>query len=276
MEVWCEMSVSDFGLIFSTILFIFIFFHYIHYTNYQAVENLQVEYNLAVDQAVEAALYDSLEYDTQREIYFNEEDVMETFFQALYVNLGIMEQPMKKELCKFYIPYILFVENDGIVPYIQESSKKNDIVSFESGEKLYYEFTNEKEGELRVTLQDYVIFENDLDNVYLEGYYNDIKEQLPECFQWESNDFYLRKKGLIIEEIQECTNLCIENQNQIAQRFGIDYEFQLPVIEYEDWYRTIEDVSMLVLFQGYPFGNGLTGTFNRIAIGGARINKAES
>ena len=47
----------------------------------------------------------------------------------------------------------------------------------------------------------------------------------------------------------------------------------LPLIEYEEWYRTIQDISMLVLFQGYPYGNSITGTYNRVAIGGARIAK---
>ena len=269
------MSVSDFGLVFSIILCICIFFHCIHYNDFQTVQFLQVQYNLAVDQAVEAALYDAVESDTQSTLYMNEGEVIENFFQALFVNLGIEEEPMKKELCKFYVPYILFVEKDGIIPFIQTNSQTNEVVSFQDGKKVLYEWEGAYGDVLQVTLDDYVRYYDEAENERVEGYYKDVTEYLPEWFQWELNEFRERKKTLIIELIEQCTNECIQNQNQIAKRFGIRYQFTLPKIEYEEWYRTIQDVSMIVLFQGYPYGNGVTGRFNRVAIGAARIKKAE-
>lgn len=267
------MSVSDFGLLFASVLLIFVFFHYIYFSNYQAVQSLQTEYNLAADQAVEAALFDVVEYDTQREIFINEDSIMDSFFQALYVNLGIMEEPMKKELCKFYIPYVLFVEADGIVPYVQVNSRSDEIVSFESGKKILYEFEGNHEDILQVRLDDFIQYNNPDMEIHLEGYYRDVVEMLPDYFRWTYEEFQERKQVRIISLIKECSGECIANQNQIAKRFGINYEFSLPTIEYEEWYRTIKDISMIVLFQGYPFGNGVTGRFNRVAIGGARISK---
>lgn len=267
------MSVSDFGLLFASILLIFVFFHYIYFSNYQAVQSLQTEYNLAIDQAVEAALYDAAESDTQREFYMNEDSIIDSFFQALYVNLGIMEEPMKKELCKFYIPYILFVEEDGIVPYVQVNSKSDEIVSFESGKKILYQFEGDSGDVLQVRLDDFIQYKELNMEYQVEGYYQDVVEKLPDYFRWSYEEFLERKQVRIITLIKECSGKCIVNQNQIAKRFGIDYEFTLPTIEYEEWYRTIKDISMVVLFQGYPFGNGVTGRFNRAAIGGARISK---
>lgn len=273
MEGWCVMSVSNYGLLFTIFLLICLFFHAVHISDYEAVQTKQTEYNLAVDEAVEAALFDSVESDNLRMISINEAEVIHKFFQALYVNLGIMEQPMKKELCKFYVPYILFVENDGIVPYIQNGSGSDGLVSFETERKYKYRWMGEKEDFLCATLSDFVIYENVIDGVRMEGYYQDIVAQLPDYFHWTEEEFEGRKQELIINLIKQCTNECIEHQNQIARKFGIQYEFTLPLIEYEEWYRTIQDISMLVLFQGYPFGNSITGTYNRVAIGGARIAK---
>lgn len=267
------MSVSDYGLIFSMLFLVYILFHVIHLSDFEVIQFMQEEYNIAVDEAVEAALFDSVEWDSVRNVKINEEVIVNKFFKALFMNLGIMEYPDKKELCKLYIPYILFVEQDGIVPYVHADSGCSKLVSFGTKEKYEYKWKGEQEDWLKVTLSDFVVYDNERTAVHLEGYYQDIVEQLPSYFYWLQEEFEGKKKDLIIQLIKQCTNDCINNQNQIARKFGITYEFTLPVIEYEEWYRTIQDISMLVLFQGYPYGNGVTGVYNRVAIGGARIAK---
>ncbi|MBR3772743.1 MAG: hypothetical protein IKL07_10800, partial [Clostridium sp.] len=138
------MNVSDYGGVFLSILMIVLFFHYVHFSNYQEIRNLQEAYNLAVDQAVEAALYDVVEYDGQDSMVINEQEIIHAFLQALYINLGIMEKPMEQELCKFYIPYILLVEEDGIVPFYQGEPRSDEIVSFHNGEKVLYKIVGEE------------------------------------------------------------------------------------------------------------------------------------
>lgn len=267
------MSVSDYGLWFTFIFLFFVLFHMVHLIDNQTIRMMQEQYNQAVDQAVEAALYDSVEQDTGREVVLNEKLAIHKFFQALYSNLGIMEQPMKKELCKFYVPFILFVGEDGITPYIQRNEDREELFSFQNAKKVFFKWSGEKEEMFFFTLTDYIVYEDKAKQKHIEGYFNDVKEQLPELYQWSLPEFRMKKKECIIGQIKECVNQCINYQNQLAKKFGIQYEFTLPVIEYEEWYRTIQDISILVLFQGYPYGNGITGMFNRVAIGGARIAK---
>lgn len=269
------MNVSDYGGLFSGILIIVLFFHYIHYSNYLEVKNLQMTYNLAVDQAVEAALYDVVEYDGQDKIIANEEEIVCSFFQALYMNLGIKEKPMEQELCKFYIPYILLVEMDGLVPFRKGEARNGEIISFQPQEKKLFELKGQNSDTLYVNLTDWVVYRDGLEG-RVEGYYLDVCGDLPYYFQWDYEEFCERKRDCIIELIKKLTNECINQQNEIASRYGVHYVFTLPKIKYEDWYRTVQDISMLVLFQGYPFGNGVTGRYNRFAFGGARIRKAES
>jgi hypothetical protein len=61
--------------------------------------------------------------------------------------------------------------------------------------------------------------------------------------------------------------------NTIAKQYGITYHFGMPIIDNSEWSRSIDNPSIIVLFQGYPFGNGADNTYNRFAITGARINK---
>lgn len=268
------MSVSDYGLMFSMLLIVCILFHSIHLSDYMAIQKVQADYNMAVDEAVEFALHDSVRYDNENEITLDEKEVIQRFFHACYMNLGIMENPVKKELCRFYVPYMLFVESDGIVPYIQASSQVKGEVHFINATKIYYEWKGEQNDTLQVTLGGMVRYENDVTLEHKEGLYRDVAEQLPKWFRWSEHEFLERKKKLVIGCIKNCTNACINHQNQIAKNFGIHYRFTLPQIKYEEWYRTIEDVSLITLFQGYPYGNGVTGVFNRVAIGGARVVKA--
>ncbi|SES71345.1 hypothetical protein [[Clostridium] polysaccharolyticum] len=267
------MSVSDYGLLFSILFIVFVLFHVIHLADYEVVRTLQTQYNLAIDEAVEAALYDVVEEDSGLDLIMNEEEVIHRFFQSLFINLGIMEQPAKKELCKFYVPYILLVEKDGIIPYQQEIAGKSEEIVFQTRKKIHYQWSMENKEILRATLTDYVYYDNLVTGKHMEGDYRDIVSELPEKLRWRYDIFDKKKRELVIDTIKSCTSECINHQNQIARKYGIEYKFTLPLIEYEAWYRTIQDVSMIALFQGYPFGNSRTGIFNRAALGGARIAK---
>lgn len=267
------MSVSDYGLWFCMIFFVVAFFHVVHLTDSQTARIMQEQYNLAVDHAVEAALYGAVEMDSGSSIILNEKMTIDNFFQALYINLGIMENPMKKELCKFYVPFIAFVENERVKPYIQVSEGKNSLISFQAGKEILYQWKSNNGQVLQFTLSDYVIYESTNEQIRIEGNYKDVRENLPLELRWTMEEFHEKKKSEIIESIKQCVNYCVNYQNQLAARLGIHYEFSLPFIEYEDWYRTVQDVSMFALMQGYPYGNGVTGVYNRFAFGGARIAK---
>ncbi len=69
-------------------------------------------------------------------------------------------------------------------------------------------------------------------------------------------------------------NYYISKYNNIAYQFGITYQFWLPSIDKADWYRTIDDISIFVIFQNYPYYVGSLDTYNRYSFGGARITKS--
>jgi hypothetical protein len=63
------------------------------------------------------------------------------------------------------------------------------------------------------------------------------------------------------------------HHNHIAKQYGITYNFSLPVIREDEWAPYLDDVSMFVVFQGYPYGDKLGEVYNRIASSGAKISK---
>ena len=70
----------------------------------------------------------------------------------------------------------------------------------------------------------------------------------------------------------------INQHNKIARQYGISYKFSLPFISEDDWARTINDISLFSVFQGYPYvsTNPKLGFLNIYAIGGARIVKPDA
>ena len=69
--------------------------------------------------------------------------------------------------------------------------------------------------------------------------------------------------------------LYINKHNHIASQYGITYTFALPTISDDDWNRTIDDISMMILFQGYQYGTSRTMVYNRYTISGARLRKSQ-
>jgi uncharacterized protein YeeX (DUF496 family) len=58
--------------------------------NLAAIINQKVEYNKALDSAIDDSVINLVEVDRQRELVLNKEKAVEQFYQALYANFGIM------------------------------------------------------------------------------------------------------------------------------------------------------------------------------------------
>jgi hypothetical protein len=139
-------------------------------------------------------------------------------------------------------------------------------------EKIVYTY-EENNLIFRFTLGDYVYIYDVQANKRYEGIYSELKNLYPNSCLSDHGIFEQIRRKAIINEIEKYMMEYINKHNQIAQSYGITYQFSLPQIDKTDWYRTIDDISMLVLFQGYPYGISGVDFYNRYAFGGARITK---
>ncbi|WP_313133388.1 hypothetical protein [Anaerocolumna sp.] len=243
--------------------------------NLAAIVNQKVEYNKALDSAIDDSVINLVEVDRQKELVLNKEKVVEQFYQALYANFGIMGNPSLEKKLKEYVPVILVTDEDGFYLYYSDTydtGEENIITQYWSEKQPYvYEISNYI---INFTLNTFLtVYDKNTCEIY-EGEYKDLQDMFQNTLLAEEETFHMVRRNAIISAIEVKMNYYINKYNNIAKQFGITYQFWLPEIDKTDWYRTIDDISMLVLFQGYPYRFDSMDTYNRYAIGGARIKKS--
>lgn len=263
------------------------------------ISNLQIHYNTAIDNAVEDTLMQAVDMDSSEYHTIDFAKVTTTFLHYFSWNMGLEANSMKGRLLSNYIPVITYVTQDGYyiahhseVDLLSESGECKEESAYNSNrnwnpsewnewtensqitvsdKKLFYEEYHNYT--IQYTLNDYVRITDKITGEVTEGMYQDVSLVLPGILPEEASLFERERRRVVIDCISTSMNEYITNYNQIAEQYGIQYQFTLPTIEKEDWYRTIDDISMIVLFQGYPYGNHIIGQYNRVALGGARLRK---
>lgn len=266
------MKISHLSIIFVFVFICFMIPHFYEADTVQAVTGRQIVYNQALDNAVADAVISLVERDSRQQIIVNKELARERFFASLYSTLGIMGGEKKKEM-EGYIPVLLVTDTDGFYLYYQMELPDKTVYGNWT-EKQPYEAV--LQGRIfSFTLDDYLKIYDPATKQYMEGKYQDLAKVYPEeRFLQNSQAYDQMRRDCIITRVKEQMKQAINHHNRIAGHFGISYNFTLPNISTEDWYRTIDDVSFMAVFQGYPYGHG-PGYYNRYAVGGARIRKTD-
>lgn len=239
-----------------------------------AISNEQIQYNHAVDNAVTAAMDRLVEVDNGIERRINKEEAVDCFYDSLAINFNVLDQEHLRNKLKGYVPVVAVILEDGYYIYYDREKFVEGVrtVEKEFSEKITYQY-REDDLTLYFTLSDYVrIYDNTRKEVY-EGDYHDLAKLYPLSIMNDEVEYDRIRRHTIISTLIDTIEFYINQHNKIASHYGIEYHFALPYIEKEDWYRTIDDISMIAFFQGYPYGNALTGTYNRCALAGARLHK---
>lgn len=232
----------------------------------------KVEYSKALESAVDDGVFNLVEVDKNKSFILTKENAVEQFFISLAANFGVIGNKQQEEMLKLYVPLVLVTDIDGF--YIYYSSKismptetilirnwsEKYTFPFEEGNYIYY-FTLGKGVK---------IVDKSTSTVY-EGNYDEM-DLLPNSLLGNPERYEQTRRNTIINTIQGKMLYYINNHNHIAQEYGLQYHFWLPEVDTDDFYRTIDDVSMMVIFQGYPYRKSYE-TFNRYSFSAARIKK---
>ena len=269
------MKITNLALFFIIIVCCFMVQSDVKADNLQAVTNKQILYKQGLDNAVDDAVMSLVEVDSSRQLVINKECCVNNFYQSLYSSFGIRTDKKLQEQLKAYIPVILIIDEDGY--YI----RYNDL-NVVNGDKIVHQNWTEKrpyayeDNDLiySFTLSDYVKLYDKNTKELREGKYQDLAANYPEKdILVDPARFDEVRRNTIVNSIIDDMKYYINRYNRIAQHYGISYNFALPYIQQEDWYRTINDVGMMVIFQGYPYGGYTRDTFNQYSFAGARIRK---
>ena len=267
------MTLSDFGLIFASIVLGSVVISGVSTKHMMVYQQKITQYNLAIDNALEAALIDSVEVDRGMEVFSNKKEMVDVFLENLASNLGVLANPYAKRQLKYQIPMLCIVENDGFYFWHAYRGKNFDVDSESGFEKKRLWDYKSADGTLYFTLSEYVHFEDNYGRHTLEGYYKDVYDMLPYSVQWDRNTMNEIRQKTIVSILQEEMEYVINQHNSDARKNGLNYQIHFPVIREEEWYRTMEGPGMFVFFQGHTFGTGTLGTYNKMAFGGARRKK---
>lgn len=227
-----------------------------------------------LDNAVDDAVYRLVEVDQTQSIALNKDESIKQFYNSLAANLGILDHSKQRNLLNVYIPVILATDLDGFYlnyqmlhedsagAYLLPTWTEKIPYAYEDSQAIYNFFIGDQ--------KDYIRVYDKVNDKILEGTYTDLMETY--SFDVFDNFEEIRRNTIIrilTEKMSYYTNI----HNRIAKQFGITYTFSLPTIADQDWDRTIDDIGMLFIFQGYPYGTPRMGYYNNYVLGAARISK---
>lgn len=236
----------------------------------------QIEMNHILDAAVTDGVAVLVENGDGYKIVINKELCVSTFYQSLFVNLNITLDEYAKTKIKGYIPVIIILDYDGYYALSLESFKGEDdldrLQPIWQPKKVYaYQDDAYIYG---FTMDDFVTVYCKNTDEFHQGRLMDLKPKVCDSLLSDEQLFDEVRRRTIIETLQDDISRLINEHNEVARGFGITYQFTLPVIEEEEWYQTVDNIGMLVFFQGLP--TGIEGTYyNQYAFGGAQILKGE-
>jgi hypothetical protein len=274
------MKWTNLSIVFSIFLLLIIVVQDTRVNALTAVNSKQRMYTNYLENAVDDGTLNLVELDsTRKNLILKKENAVNQFFMSLYANFGVLGDSRAEENLSGYVPIILICDEDGFYIYYTDIYQNSDekIYVKRWSEKypyvykmdnLVYHFTLGSDGDLKV--YDMATGETK------EGSTEELKLIYSDSILKDHDTFNEYRRNAIITAIQDKMNYYINQYNNIAYQKGITYNFWLPQIDKADWYRTIDDISMLVIFQGYPYKAGGTDTYNRYAFGGTRIRKTRT
>ncbi|WP_066298021.1 hypothetical protein [Bacillus sp. FJAT-29937] len=279
------MKTTDFAIIFIIIVLPLLVFSQWRSEDTNAFAKLNHQYEGAMTIASHDAI-DQLRlnvkpnqeagYDSMKFNRVNPEPAFDTFIHSLALNFDVKDE-VTKDLMARYVPVFAILDYDGALLNVYQ-----EIINGEGHKelkrvwlpKIPFSYHDNEGNVISFTLDDYVMV-----------YDADIKEWVKGKREWIKNDvtipllhdpvqFNQIRRDTIVNTFQNELAYYINEHNVYTKQLGITYKFTLPLIPQEDWYNTIDDISIFTFFQGYPYERG-EGTFNQYALAGSRLFKAD-
>lgn len=264
----------------------------------ETLDNRTEEYNRNIDQATDDAMRDMIELTDSFTKSINLEECQEGFFNSLFASFGISDSPTGQNELKLYIPVLLVTDVDGFYVMHHCKNEAESISVMQWTHKMPYCFSsvikdpddpsavfqytvNYKMGDevsLALTYKGSTKFYEGkyryLTNLYSDSMLADFMTVATRPGQvFDSETFDEVRVSAMAYQIAKKVNYYVNEHNDIARSYGISYEFKLPESATDSFARTIDSVSLMAMFQGYPFGVGTDDVYSRFSVSGSRLFK---
>jgi len=248
-----------------------------------------------IDQNLKTAIDDGItmlvQVDDNNNLTVNKEAAMESFFMSLDSSFGVLSDVEQREKLNLYIPVAVVTMNDGYYVFYNDEYTGTDGMTYFTkhwsdkfpfyyeDEDFVYGFTlgdditiYDKNGLLDATRVQ-TVFQMDYHEMVEKEEYTLFRNERPNSFLLSDEKFELIRKGTIVKCIEETMAYYISQHNHIAEQYGITYNFSLPMVKEQDLAPYLDDISMFIVFQGYPYGGEVGETYNRFNSAGAKVSK---
>ncbi len=255
-------------------------------TSMAVYENVKM--SRVLDAAVEDATDSMFAGGMSEKVSMDIEKGYEGFIHTLYKNFQMIDDELSRRTVEGYIPCLVAIDYDGyyIMKHVEYTRWDgfNNITEIKmvwmpkqsysySDAKYIYSLTLGNE----ITVYDKgteKIYKDTADNFITNGILTDseLLPDGPDTDEIKLQDFDIRRRNAIVENLQRDIADTINNHNSIAKYYGITYYFSLPTVEHNDWLKTIDDAGFLAFLQGMPMGK--SGEYaNVFSLGGTRVFK---
>lgn len=259
--------------------------------NLKAVISNMEEIKDKLDIAVDDGAVRLVEVDNSNHVILNKEKAVTSFFSSLHSSFAILGDQEAGARLNLYVPVIAITMEDGYFLHYSDEFKGTDGFTYTAkrwSEKLPYCY-EDKDFIYGFTLGNVVsiydkngllgggeeqrIYSMDYHTIRLEDEFLDFRKARPNHLLLKDELFEFVRKNTILGCIEEAMSYYTSRHNNIASQNGISYQFSLPAMRQEQWVPFLDDPSMFIVFQGYPYGEEAGETYNRIAAAGAKVSK---
>lgn len=276
------MKITKFTILFTLIMLPFFVINNINVDQNRKNLILELRYNRVIDTATQDAAKalitnamqtEESQYESLKRVRINKEEAVQTFFNTLYLNFGVFDDPVGQGVIQTYVPVIVIVGYDGYYvyymdEYVDENGEK--VLKHVWSPKKPYAHADEYGNTFAFTLDEYVVVNRNSDQTWFEGFRGEIASSAGVPLLNDASTFDQVRRITIVNALQKDLEHYINHYNNYAKRIGVAYTFTLPLMSQEEWHNTVNDVGVLAFVQGIPLGQKY---YNNYALGGSRVVK---
>lgn len=272
------MKLIDYGIFFLIMFCVLWFPSSITEKELSMYTRYEIQYHMRFDNAVDDGLVAMTERDDMEEVTIYPKACIQSFYSSFFGNFGVSDDPMKQQSLRMHLPILGIVGKEYIMISYQKPREDNgqQYLKEEWMAPKYYERNYGG-----YTYRFCIGRDKEIISVYLpeeRRFLTGTREEIGEInptFWWlkDKEHFEQMRKQVVLETIKGALEQVANQWNMVGKQYGYSYQVQIPELEKQTWCRTIDDIGMIVLFQGYPVEGTRGKTYTRFVFSGARTYK---
>lgn len=286
MGGWFKMKITDFILIFIIITLPIFFIVEAKAENTKTF----VEVNHHNDAAFTNATHDAINilrtnvepklqsgYDSYKVTPVNPQPAFDTFLQSLALNYAV-ENKISIDVLSRYVPVFSVVDYDGLLLNVYKPFKNGENVNVVDRvwlPKIPFSYSDDDGNVINFTIDEEVeVFDIDLQE-WFSGTRTELLSEVTIPLLNDAELFDQTRRSTIVHTLQENLAYYINEHNVYTQQLDVTYKFYFPLIPQEDWYNTVDSISILTFFQGYPYRMA-DSVYHEYAFVGTRLDRTNT